>query len=194
VSVTEKVVGFKKVRFYTSENVGFGDVSLPEHTYNTTACWLTLDSDFISRLGRQRSDLVDAIMGASHALFYVSILSLMCDGRDLGRCVGDKSAQWFAMLRGDGRGNYSYREEPAQGSEPVDVFDPTLFFYDAYTGGVGFSPLLFARMDELLERALDLIERCGCQSGCPACIGPSASPGPSKEIAIALLKLLTGKE
>src|SRR5689334_9932826 len=37
VSVVEKVVGFKKIKFHTHENVGYGEVALPELQLHTTS-------------------------------------------------------------------------------------------------------------------------------------------------------------
>ena len=42
VAVVEKVVGYKKIKFYTHENAGYGDVRLPEMQMHTTAFWLTV--------------------------------------------------------------------------------------------------------------------------------------------------------
>src|SRR5690606_41338625 len=42
VHVVSRVVGFKKIRFYTNENVGSGDLDLPEQQMHTTAYWLTI--------------------------------------------------------------------------------------------------------------------------------------------------------
>ena len=34
------------------------------------------------------------------------------------------------------------------------------------------APRLFARTDELLQGALDLVRDCDCATGCPGCVGP----------------------
>src|SRR4030095_16834493 len=40
VHVVSRVVGFKKIRFQTNENVGSGELDLPEQQMHTTAYWL----------------------------------------------------------------------------------------------------------------------------------------------------------
>jgi DEAD/DEAH box helicase domain-containing protein len=44
VSVVEKVVGYKKVKFHTHENAGYGDVRLPDIEMHTTSFWLVVPS------------------------------------------------------------------------------------------------------------------------------------------------------
>ena len=70
--------------------------------------------------------------------------------------------------------------------------EPTIFLYDNYPGGIGFSEPLFAMHDELLARTRELIDGCPCQSGCPSCVGPEGATGPlAKAVASHLLELLT---
>jgi DEAD/DEAH box helicase domain-containing protein len=42
VHVVSRVVGFKKIKFHTNENVGSGELDLPEQQMHTTAYWLTV--------------------------------------------------------------------------------------------------------------------------------------------------------
>lgn len=37
---------------------------------------------------------------------------------------------------------------------------------------MGLSEPLWLRQDELLQRARELVQRCDCKAGCPACVGP----------------------
>ncbi len=50
VSVIEKVVGYKKIKFNTHENVGYGDVRLPEMQMHTSAVWITFSEDTVRSL------------------------------------------------------------------------------------------------------------------------------------------------
>ncbi len=149
VLVTEKVVGFKKVRFETHENVGYGDVSIPEVEMHTTAAWLTVPEDVIAAFDCGREKVVDALRGLGQALHTVATLRMMCNGGDLGLAV----------------------------DEPEDS-GPRVYLYDNIPGGVGFAPRLFAVMEELIAGARQLVSRCGCQDGCPSCIGPAVTPEP----------------
>ena len=42
VHVVSRVVGFKKIKFYTNENVGSGELDLPEQQMHTSSYWLTI--------------------------------------------------------------------------------------------------------------------------------------------------------
>ena len=50
VHVSSRVVGFKKIKFYTNENVGSGDLDLPEQQMHTTAYWLTVPQPVMAAL------------------------------------------------------------------------------------------------------------------------------------------------
>jgi DEAD/DEAH box helicase domain-containing protein len=70
---------------------------------------------------------------------------------------------------------------------------PTLFLYDKVQGGVGLGELLFNAHRDLLAAALDVVTRCSCPAGCPACVGPTAEVGPlGKETVERLLIHLAG--
>ena len=57
VHVVSRVVGFKKIKFYTNENVGSGELDLPEQEMHTTGCWFTIPRarDDVAALRRRRS-------------------------------------------------------------------------------------------------------------------------------------------
>jgi len=134
--------------------------------------------------------MIDGILGLSYALHSISALHLMCDPRDLNRCVGDRGAKWFLRLTRDSKGIYSsFSASEEIPLEKMDLFEPTLFLYDNYPGGIGFSPQLFEDTPVLLEKTMRLISRCECRWGCPSCVGPTREVGErSKEVALALLK------
>jgi DEAD/DEAH box helicase domain-containing protein len=159
VSVIEKVVGYKKIRFHTHENIGYGDVNLPEMQMHTSAIWLTVPEDVVAAQPVTRPEVIDALRGLGHALHTIASLSLMVDPRDLGHTLGDHK---------DGEA------EPSKGVRGGPGFDPTLFVFDRMPGGVGLAPRLFDAREELMLRTVSLLSRCECTDGCPACVGPVA--------------------
>jgi DEAD/DEAH box helicase domain-containing protein len=182
VHVVSRVVGFKKIKFYTNENVGSGELDLPEQQMHTTSYWLTVPSRVMAHLPYSGDDRRDGIVGLAYAMKNVAPLLLMCDGRDLGVSVDGVSLDGGNRLGGTGRG-----DRPAELSA-----DPTIFLYDNYPGGIGFSEPLFGMHDALLDRTRELISGCGCQSGCPSCVGPEGASGPlAKAVALHLLQMLT---
>ncbi len=181
VQVNTQVVGFKKFKFHTLENVGSGELALPEDEMHTTAFWLTLPRSIMDQLPYHPAERVDGVVGLAHALHTVATLLVMCDARDLGATVGENAA--------DG----ADRPSPAGSREPVALFEPNIYLYDKYPGGVGFSEPLFRQAEILLDTAHKLIASCPCLAGCPSCVGPIGEVGEKgKEVALAILKKVVG--
>jgi DEAD/DEAH box helicase domain-containing protein len=183
VHVVSRVVGFKKIKFYTNENIGSGELDLPEQQMHTTSYWLTIPSATMQSLAFGGDDKRDGVVGLAFAMKNVAQLLLMCDGHDIGLSVDGGS-----LDRSTRRG--------AIGSVPEALAaEPNVFIYDNYPGGIGFSRPLFEMHDALLERSYELITGCPCQSGCPSCVGPEGNTGPyAKQVAtLILLNLLSGE-
>jgi DEAD/DEAH box helicase domain-containing protein len=183
VKVIEKVTGYKKIKFFTHENAGYGDVHLPEMQMHTTSFWLTVPEAVLESLPHPRATLIDGLRGVGAALETVSTLLLMCDPRDIGQTLGDGG------------------QEGADGAEPVapgrdphagrtGQFDPTVFLFDALPGGVGLAERIYERSRELCWAAGKLIRSCHCPAGCPACVGPGSESSPRKRVALELLAAL----
>ncbi|MGD0229716.1 MAG: DEAD/DEAH box helicase [Syntrophorhabdales bacterium] len=189
VHVSRKVVGYKKIKFYTSENVGYGDVHLPEKEMHTTSYWFTTPWDLLKTLPISRSDIVDGLAGLAYCLHHISAMLVMSDIRDVDWCIGDKSGEWYV------RHGSNHRVITTSPSQPVnvmeDAYDPTVFIFDAYPGGIGFSENLFDRHDELMHAVRSVITSCQCEHGCPMCVGPLLEVGPSaKGAALSILDLM----
>ena len=90
VLVRSQVVGFKKIKFFTNENVGSGKLELPENEMHTTAFWLTLERPLIESLPFSVRERQSGMHGLLHALASFATLLLMCDRRDLGTAVGER--------------------------------------------------------------------------------------------------------
>ena len=168
VHVVSRVVGFKKIRFQTNENVGSGELDLPEQQMHTTAYWLEIPLSIMSALPYAADDRRDGVVGLAFAMKQVAQLLLMCDARDIGLSVN------------------------AGETDGDDT--PRIFLYDAYPGGIGFSAPLWGMQKNLLEKTSALIAGCDCETGCPMCVGPIGETGPlSKAAALRILQhLLAG--
>jgi len=92
VLVRSQVVGFKKIKFFTNENIGAGKLELPENEMHTTAFWITLERKLLADLPYALSDRQNGILGLLYAMASMATLLLMCDGRDLGTAVGERPA------------------------------------------------------------------------------------------------------
>jgi DEAD/DEAH box helicase domain-containing protein len=171
VHVVSRVVGFKKIKFYTNENVGSGELDLPEQQMHTTSYWLTIPAGVIGMLPYASDDRRDGVVGLAFALKQVAQLMLMCDAHDVA----------ISIDSGDGEELVSAAANPQR-----------IFVYDNYPGGIGFSGPLFQMHDELLAKTRQLIAECQCEHGCPGCVGPIGNTGPlAKAAALRILDLLT---
>jgi DEAD/DEAH box helicase domain-containing protein len=170
VRVNTQVVGFKKVKFWTNENVGSGHLMIPEQEMHTTSFWLHFPEAFLARFpDLTPTEKQNGLAGLGNALRTVASLLLMCDPRDLGVAL---------------------TEDIAQG---LKTFEPNLYLYDNYPGGIGQSAPLFKLTSRLLQAASELLNSCPCESGCPSCVGPVGEVGErGKEAASRILTQLLG--
>ncbi len=146
VMVASLATIYKKLKFVTNENLGWGRIHLPEIELQTTAYWLTAGQ---LRGAWRRDELDIALLGAGRAVQTIASVLLMVDPRDLGLVTQVRSPHHDA---------------------------PTIYLYEAVPGGVGLSERLWERHAELLAGAADLIATCTCDAGCPACTGPRLEP------------------
>jgi DEAD/DEAH box helicase domain-containing protein len=148
VLVRSQAAKFKKIRFHTHENVGYGDISLPEEEMQTRALTLLFGPETLGGAALAAEDAVTtgAILSGLGALIrLIAPVFLLCDPRDLG--IAERV------------------RDPHFGI-------PALYVYDRYPGGTGLSEALFHRAAELFGLILSVVERCPCSSGCPSCVGP----------------------
>ena len=180
VLVRSQVVGFKKIKFFTNENVGSGKLELPENEMHTTAFWITLQHELLAGLPFTLSERQSGIFGLIYALASMATLLLMCDRRDIGTAVGERPLH--------GGADAEWQEFASAPGTEKELFEPNLYLYDAYPGGIGFSEPLYRACRVLLARTRELIIACPCDNGCPSCVGPAGDRSErSKEVALAIL-------
>ncbi len=159
VMVAWKVTMFKKLKYHTHENVGWGSISIPEQEMHTTSTWLVPPAELVNRYDRDTLD--GALIGLARVARTTASLLLMCDPRDLGVLAQVQS--------------------PFTGR-------PTLYLYDAVPGGVGLTERLFTLVDDLVRASREAVESCTCADGCPACVGPAIEVGHrGKQVVAELL-------
>ncbi len=209
VLVRSQVVGFKKIKFFTNENIGDGKLELPENEMHTTSYWIMLERPLLESLPYSVSERQSGMFGLLHALASVATLLLMCDGRDLGTAIGERPPATDSASAGLVEEQHAaplQSPDAAAGDDFMparlrdvsrgnlrEFFEPNLYLYDAYPGGIGFSEPLFRAHDLLIRRTRELIAACACEDGCPSCVGPAGDLAPrAKEAALAILDRLCG--
>ncbi|MEF2245858.1 MULTISPECIES: DEAD/DEAH box helicase [unclassified Paenibacillus] len=159
VTLQAKPTIFKKIKLRTHENIGSGPIHLPEEELHTCGYWFSFQDELAQQLSK--NDMQSALLGVANVLVHIAPLYLMCDPFDI-RVVPQVKA--------------------------IHTEKPTVYFYDRYPGGIGLSERLYEVHTQLLAQAETLIESCGCQSGCPACVGPIEEVGLlGKQLAKQLL-------
>ncbi len=146
VMVASLATIYKKLKFGTNENIGWGRIHLPEIELQTTAYWLTVAGTD----GWRRDEMDVALVGTGRAMQAVASVLLMVDPRDLGLVTQVRAPHADA---------------------------PAIHLYEPVPGGVGLAERLCALHAELLDGAAELIARCECDAGCPACTGPRLEYG-----------------
>ncbi|MCL2215161.1 MAG: DEAD/DEAH box helicase [Treponema sp.] len=162
VLVRSQVTKFKKLRFRTHENIGYGDITLPEEEIQTRCLTLLFAPETSGGKALEKMDekgIGDALSGAGTLIRNIAPVFLLCDPRDLGIAERVRDPH-FRM--------------------------PALCIYDKYPGGTGLTESLSGRIEPLLSAVLEALERCPCRSGCPSCVGPAGN----KAAATALLKAM----
>ncbi|MDE2881903.1 MAG: DEAD/DEAH box helicase [Acidobacteriota bacterium] len=184
VHVVKQVVGFKKIKFFTGENVGSGELDMPAVEMHTTAFWLEAPQEVLAAVPFGPEDRRDGIRGIRNAMRAVATTFLMCEAHDIGSAIGTGSRDGGAP-----------QPEPAEAGPGEADAVTRIFIYDNYPGGIGFSEPLWESRATLLAETLGLIERCPCQAGCPSCVGPVGEIGRhGKAAALAILGGIRGRE
>jgi DEAD/DEAH box helicase domain-containing protein len=180
VLVAEKVVGFKKIKMGTLENVGAGEVELPQQEMQTTSVWLTFDPTLLAGVSRVREEVVDGLRALTHLLHHLAPIFLLCDVRDVGAWLGDGAPSEAGVV--------ATRESTRARLIRAPEFTPTIYLYDNQPGGIGLAERIFEVLPELLGRGRETLDACACRAGCPSCVGPINEVGRrAKAVARTLL-------
>jgi DEAD/DEAH box helicase domain-containing protein len=161
VHVTTVATLYKKIRFYTRESVGAEEIHLPPEELDTEAFTLTLSLEAAELFALEAGDRALGWRGVGRLLRRVAPLFLRCQATDLGLSSEIRSRHFGS---------------------------PALHLYDRAMGGVGLASALFRDHRAVLEAALEVVARCACSAGCPACVGTPEEVGPrGKATALRVL-------
>ncbi len=162
VRINALVSMFKKIRFNTHENLGAGPVDLPETEMHTTAFWISFPRPSLG--GMTMPEVQSGLISLANLLPQVASLFLMGDPRDL-RSVSQVKAPFTEL--------------------------PTLYLYDNFPGGVGYSAEIYRSYRDIFKAAQKVINNCRCSEGCPSCTGPALrGEEPGKNQALKLIEVI----
>ncbi|PKL59052.1 MAG: ATP-dependent helicase [Methanomicrobiales archaeon HGW-Methanomicrobiales-5] len=171
VEVVEKIVSYKKLKYFSETVIGEYPLDIPKLSLETVALWIKLPDRFKDIVENNERDFDGGIHAIEHAMIAMYPLRLLADRNDIG---GVSSPSHNDLNEKSG-----------------------IFVYDGHRGGVGYAERGYEIITDLLEVTLKAIQSCPCNDGCPACIqspkcGNHNNPL-DKHAAIMILHELLGK-
>ena len=177
VTITTSIPMFKKIRFHSRDSLGFEKLELPPQLLETVAFWFVPPEEIVKKMVEKKLLVGEALIGIANVIVEVAPLFVMCDTQDIGTVVDAKNVNRVA-----------------------------LFLHDRYPGGMGYARRCLEHFDEIIQTVAEVIRNCGCEDGCPSCVG-SAVPAsamtdldsavrgriPDKQAAKFLLDALLGQ-
>jgi len=146
VTITTSIPMFKKIRFHSRDSLGFESLELPPQLLETVAFWFAPSEEVVKKMAEKKLLVGEALIGIANVLVEVAPFFVMCDTQDIGTVVDAKNLNRDA-----------------------------LFLHDRYPGGMGYARRCLEQFDDIIQTIAEVIRNCGCEDGCPSCVG-SAVP------------------
>lgn len=151
ILVRRQVAKFKKLKYKTHENIGYGEIHLPEDEMHTRTVVLLFGpasraGAYLRSLSEEFREIVLSKVGT--LLINVAPFILLCDRRDI---------------------------SVAERVRDPHFTESALYIYEMYPGGIGLAEGFLRNIRLILEAAAELVGQCPCSRGCPSCIGPEGT-------------------
>jgi len=157
VTVTTSIPMFKKVRFHSRDSLGFEKLELPPQLLETVAFWFAPPENIAAEMAAKNLLIGEALIGIANVLVEVTPLFVMCDTQDIGTVVDAKNLNRNAV-----------------------------FLHDRYPGGMGYARRCLDQFDDIIRTVADVIRDCGCEDGCPSCVGSAVLPSAMTDLDAAV--------
>jgi DEAD/DEAH box helicase domain-containing protein len=170
VLVRSQVEKYKKLRFNTNENIGYGEIWLPAEEMHTRALVLVFKPDgkaghLLSQFPPEKADVI--VRSVANLIRQLSPSRILCDIHDIG--VAARARDLFFK-------------------------SAAIYFYDMYPGGTGIAEALQLNIGDIIQKAIERIQSCPCAHGCPSCVGVELSYSDNKASSLEILKDLFSAE
>ena len=157
VTVTTSIPMFKKIRFHSRDSLGFEKLELPPQSLETVAMWFCPPEGVVQEMLERKMVVGEALTGIANVLVEVAPFFVMCDTQDIGAVVN------ASCLKRD-----------------------ALFLHDRYPGGMGYARRCLDRIGEIMQTLHTVIRECGCEDGCPSCVGSALPPSAMTDLDSAV--------
>ena len=148
---------FKKIRFHSRDSLGFEKLELPPQVLETVAFWFAPPQPIVDEMTKKGMLIGEALIGVANVLVEVAPLFVMCDTQDIGTVVDAKNLSRDAM-----------------------------FLHDRYPGGMGYAMRCLDQFSEIMHAISDVVRECGCEDGCPSCVGSAVPPSAMTDLDSAV--------
>lgn len=157
INVNEVISMFKKLQFHNHQNLEYVELTQPlQKAYDTESTWIDIPANvtevYRSLLAPNRNGemvLNNHFEGLCYALKNAAMMTTMTERDDIDAVVSNNA------VIPDGR-----REQVV-----------SLYIYDKYEGGLGYSEKIYELVPQIAENAVQMVKGCSCENGCPACVG-----------------------
>lgn len=168
ININEVIYMFKKLQFHNHQNLGYVELPQPlQKDYDTESTWIDIPENVIEvyhslLLPAANGELVlnNHFEGISHAIKNAAMMVTMTERDDIDAVIS---------------GGVVHMDEERADHEQVsgDAFrqQVSLYIYDRYEGGLGYSEKIYELVPRIIENAIRMVSGCTCENGCPACVG-----------------------
>ena len=165
INVNEIIAMYKKLQFHNHQNLGYVTLTQPlQKDYGTESTWLTMPENVVrvyrslllpNRMGEMV--LNNHFDGMQYAIKNAAMMVTMTERDDINTGMSNNATVQGYVDSGSGE---------SEGHEVV-----SLFIYDKYEGGLGYSEKIYELIPEVIDHAIQMVKGCSCEDGCPACVG-----------------------
>ncbi|MBM3238674.1 DEAD/DEAH box helicase [Candidatus Poribacteria bacterium] len=165
VTITTSIPMFKKIRFHSRDSLGFEKLELPPQLLETVAFWFAPPEEIVRQMIRNKLLVGEALIGIANVLVEVAPVFVMCDTQDIGAVVDAKNLNRDA-----------------------------LFLHDRYPGGMGYARRCLEKFADIIQTVAEVIRNCGCEDGCPSCVGSAVPPSAMTDLDSAVRGRIPNKQ
>ena len=165
INVNELISMYKKLQFHNHQNLGYVSLTQPlQKDYDTESTWIDIPDNVVKQyrkllLPNRAGELVlnNHFDGLSYVIKNAAMMVTMTERDDIDAGMSNNATV---------QGYVSSLTEESDGQEVV-----SLFIYDKYEGGLGYSEKIYDLIPQILDQAIQMVKGCSCEDGCPACVG-----------------------